>query len=79
MSDIKGLLIRPLQIVGNSDDYFVAGSLSFLPLLGNYREPQHDVDVAIAQDLFSKQAHTLSPQEHIRWLLLSEVAIAGQS
>jgi hypothetical protein len=42
--DVDGLLSSLLRIVGESEDYFVSGSLSFLPLTGRYREPEHDVD-----------------------------------
>ncbi|MFQ5824175.1 MAG: hypothetical protein ACE5JB_08990 [bacterium] len=51
------LLKKLLQLMGKSDEYFVSGSLSFLPLLGNYRPPLHDVDAAIARDLFQARRH----------------------
>jgi hypothetical protein len=79
MMNTKLLLERLLTIVGDSDEYFVSGSLSFLPLLGNYRNPVHDVDVAISHELFQTRKHFLDPAEHVRFLTLSEVAIAMES
>jgi hypothetical protein len=79
MVNVKFLLTRLLRIVGDSDEYFVSGSLSFLPLLGNYRQPEHDVDAAIAQELFQTRKRLFGPTERIRFLPLSEVAIATES
>jgi hypothetical protein len=79
MTNIKLLLLHLLNAVGESDEYFVSGSLSFLPLIGNYRQPAHDVDAAIAQELFQKRKHLFGSAEHIRFLRLSEVAIAAES
>lgn len=79
MVNAKSLLIRLLEIVGDSTEYFVSGSLSFLPLVGSYRQPVHDVDAAIAQELFHARKHLFRPSEGIRHLPLSEVAIASES
>jgi len=79
MVEAKSLLIRLLQIVGDSLEYFVSGSLSFLPLAGNYRQPIHDVDAAIAYDLFQAKKFLFRPFESVRHLSLSEVAIASES
>jgi hypothetical protein len=79
MVNTKSLLTRLLEIAGDSTEYFVSGSLSFLPLLGNYRRPVHDVDAAIARELFHARKSLFRPSEHIRYLRLSEVAIAAES
>lgn len=79
MVNAKSLLIRLLEIVGDSTEYFVSGSLSFLPLLGSYRQPARDVDAAIAQELFNARKYLFHPSERIRHLPLSEVAIASES
>lgn len=79
MVDAKSLLVRLLQVVGDSTEYFVSGSLSFLPLAGNYRQPIHDVDAAIAQELFQAKNFLFRPSESVRYLSLSEVAIASES
>jgi hypothetical protein len=51
--DIPGLLRLLQDWTAGSEEYFVSGSLSFLPVLGSYREPGHDVDVAVSQGLFT--------------------------
>ncbi|MEW6206887.1 MAG: hypothetical protein AB1631_00865 [Acidobacteriota bacterium] len=79
MVSTKSLLIRLLEIVGDSAEYFVSGSLSFLPLTGNYRQPAHDLDAAISKELFHARKHLFHPSEHIHYLSLSEVAIASES
>jgi hypothetical protein len=79
MANTTRLLPRLLELVGDSDEYFVSGSLSFLPLLGNYRQPVHDVDAAISQELFQKRKHLFGPTEEIRFLSLAEVAVASES
>jgi hypothetical protein len=78
MFSAKALLIRLMKIVGASDEYFVSGSLSFLPLLGNYRQPEHDLDAAIGQELFQRRRQFLDPTDQVRFLLLSEVAVADK-
>ncbi|MFQ5888659.1 MAG: hypothetical protein ACE5JR_01265 [Gemmatimonadota bacterium] len=79
MSANAGLLLeRLLETVAGSDDYFVSGSLSFLPLLGNCRQPEHDVDAAIERGVFERGKRVLSAVERIRVLRLSEVAIASE-
>jgi hypothetical protein len=67
--------MRLQELVGNSKEYFVSGSLSFLPLLDNYRQP-HDVDVAISRKLFQARRSVFGPSADVRILRLSEVAIA---
>jgi hypothetical protein len=79
MAKAKLLLLRLLEITGDSDAYFVSGSLSFLPLLSNYRQPAHDVDAAIAQELFQARKRLFGSTERVRFLPLSEVAIAAES
>ncbi|MCI0691839.1 hypothetical protein L0337_07505 [candidate division KSB1 bacterium] len=71
----KRLLIRLQELVGDSQEYFVSGSLSFLPRLNNYRQP-HDVDVAVSRELFQTRRSVLDPSDDVRILRLSEVAIA---
>lgn len=71
----KRLLIRLKELVGSSKEYFVSGSLSFLPLLDNYRQP-HDVDVAIRRERFQARRSVFGPSVDVRTLRLSEVAIA---
>jgi len=75
----KHLLARLLEITQGSEEYFVSGSLSFLPLLGNYRAPEHDVDAAIARESFDRRRSRLAPGERVRFLRLAEVAVAGAS
>ncbi len=79
MFNAKALLTRLLQIVGDSDEYFVSGSLSFLPLLDNYRYPKHDVDAAIAKELFQTRKQLFRASESISFLSLSELAVASNS
>jgi hypothetical protein len=76
---VKSLLTRLLEVVGDSTEYFVSGSLSFLPLLASYRRPVHDVDAAVAQELFHARTSLFHSSERIRYLHLSEVAIASES
>lgn len=79
MANIDRLLQRLLELASGSNEYFVSESLSFLPLLDNYRKPRHDVDVAIAQELFEQRKHLFTPDEHVHFLSLSQVAIAAES
>jgi hypothetical protein len=79
MINVKFLLLHLLQAVGESDEYFVSGSLSFLPLLGSYRQPAHDVDAAVAQELFQKRKPLFGSAKQLHFLRLSEVAIAAES
>jgi hypothetical protein len=79
MVNVKQLLIQLLNIVGDSDEYFVSGSLSFLPLLGNFRQPLHDVDAAISEELFQNLISVFNSEQRISYLRLSEVAVASNS
>lgn len=74
--DIAGVLRRLLDILGSSPDYFVSGSLSFLPLVPRYREPRHDVDVGVAAELFEARRAAFEAAGEVHVLRLSEVAIA---
>lgn len=72
--DAALVLRRLLELVGESRDYFVTGSLSFLPLVGRYRAPDHDVDAAVARPI---AAARLQGAGSVRQLGLWEVALAG--
>jgi hypothetical protein len=77
--DARLLLERLLRVVAGSRDYFVSGSLSFLPLLPPYREPGHDVDAALEQRLFEARRGAISAEGEARVLRLAEVAVAQDS
>lgn len=79
MVSIPGLLQRLLDLVGSSDDYFVSGSLSFLPLLPGYREPGHDVDVALSRDLYESCRARFAAGERPAVLRFRDVAVAAES
>ena len=74
--DVDALLSSLLRIVGPSDDYFVSGSLSFLPLTGRHRAPEHDVDVGISYPLFEARRAVIEREGDLQILRLREVAIA---
>lgn len=76
---IRRVLETVLRIVGESPEYFVSGSLSFLPLLPRYREPKHDVDVGVSVELFRQHRAEFEAAGHLHVLRLSEVAIADAS
>lgn len=76
---VRALLERLLDIVGGSPEYFVTGSLSFLPLLSAYREPMHDVDVGIRVDLFQERRAAFETAGRVHVLRLYEVAVADRS
>lgn len=76
---IRRVLDTLLRIVGESPGYFVSGSLSFLPLLPAYREPEHDVDVGVSAELFRERKADFEAAGHVHVLRLSEVAIADAS
>jgi hypothetical protein len=77
--DVDSLLSSLLRIVGESEDYFVSGSLSFLPLTGRYRDPEHDVDVGISYPLFEARRQVIEAEGDLQILRLREVAIADTS
>jgi hypothetical protein len=76
---IQGVLECLLRIVDGSSDYFVSGSLSFLPLLGGYRQPQHDVDASIERTMFKARRSLVEREGQPRVLRFSEVAVADSS
>ncbi len=76
---IAGTLECFLGIVRESQDYFISGSLSFLPLLPHYRVPKHDVDVGISVDLFEQRRAEFEAAGRLRILRLREVAVVGTS
>lgn len=76
---IKKLFEALFRIIGDSDDYFITGSLSFLPLIAPYREPGHDIDVAISRELFQTRRDVIVKEGKIKVLRLSEVAVAMDS
>jgi len=75
----KGLFDSLFRIIGDSDDYFIMGSLSFLPLTAAYREPGNDIDVSLSRELFEARRHIIFKEGEIRALRLSEVAVAKDS
>ncbi len=77
--NIHCALNKLLCIVGDAKDYFISGSLSFLPLLPDYREPIHDVDVAISIELFQQRKAEFEAAGQPRVLRISEIAIAKES
>jgi hypothetical protein len=76
---IKKLYESLFRIIGDSEDYFISGSLSFLPLMVPYREPAHDIDVSLSKTLFHARRHIISEEGKIRALRLPEVAVAMDS
>jgi len=73
---IRRLLERLLRIVGESTDYFVSGSLSFIPLVPAYREPEHDVDASLSGPLFRSRREMVATEGQIQVLRFGEVAVA---
>jgi hypothetical protein len=76
---IKKLFEALFRIIGDSDDYFITGSLSFLPLVDPYREPAHDIDVSLSRELFQKRRNVIVKEGKVKVLRLSEVAVAMDS
>lgn len=76
---IKKLFESLFRIIGDSEDYFISGSLSFLPLMTPYREPAHDIDVSLSRTLFQARRPIISEEGKIRALRLPEVAVATDS
>ncbi len=73
------LLARFLELANGSAAYFVSGSFSFLPRLRHYREPEHDLDVAVDARLFGQIRERLGSDDRLHVLSLSEVALADAS
>ncbi|AAM05051.1 hypothetical protein [Methanosarcina acetivorans] len=67
------------KIVEKSQDYLVIGSLSFLPLLKNYREPGIDLDISIEKGLFYRRKNIVEAIGNIQVLRLNEIAVANKS
>lgn len=76
---IKKLFESFFRIIGDSEDYFISGSFSFLPLMVPYREPAHDIDISLSKTLFQARKHIISEEGKIRALRLPEVAVAMDS
>jgi hypothetical protein len=57
----KRLLQTILAAVDSDNDYFISGSLSFLPLLDYYRWPGHDIDFSIGQYTFGGVRRSSAP------------------
>lgn len=74
----KALLGRFLDLANGSSAYFVSGSFSFLPRLQHYREPEHDLDIAVDTRLFARIRKHLRPDETVHVLSLPEVALADR-
>ena len=50
---LKELFENLFSVLGDDiQDYFISGSLSFLPLLKYYRKPGNDIDVSIKYQVF---------------------------
>lgn len=82
-SDVRANTDRLLQtlfeILGETRDYFISGSLSFLPLLDNYRQPGRDVDVSIRKETYRSRNDRFLRAGRRHVLRLSEVAVANKS
>jgi len=76
---MEGLFDSLFRIIGDSDDYFIMGSLSFLPLMAPYREPGHDIDVSLSRELFEARRRIIFKEGETQALRLSEVAVAKDS
>jgi hypothetical protein len=76
---VKKLFESLFRIIRDSEDYFISGSLSFLPLMAPYREPAHDIDVSLSRTLFHAHRHIISKEGKLRVLRLPEVAVATDS
>jgi len=77
--DIRAILQSLLRICDGSDDYFVSGSLSFLPLIGYYRAPGHDVDVAMSDTLFRRRFAAICHEGTVDVLRLGQVAVTDRA
>ena len=79
MNVLHRQLQRVIELLGDSTNYFISGSLSFLPLTGWHRDPEHDIDLAIKSSTFEARLRRLYPAETVKRLRLSEVALAESS
>ena len=77
--DALALLQRFLELADGSEAYFISGSFSFLPRLGDYREPAHDLDIAVEAGLFRRIRARLHSDETVHVLSLPEIALADAS
>ena len=75
----SALLQQLLSILGNTNEYFISGSLSFLPLIQNYREPGRDIDILISKNAYQIIKNKLRDQADEHILSLAEVAVANIS
>jgi len=75
----SALLQQLLSILGNTNEYFISGSLSFLPLIQNYREPGRDIDILISKNAYQIIKNKLRDQADEHILSLAEVAVANTS
>ena len=75
----KQLLERLLRIVGDSQDYFVSGSLSFLPLQPPYRPSGDDMDASFSVKLFHERRDSIVNERCVHVLRFDEVAVAQDS
>jgi hypothetical protein len=68
-----------MESLNGAKDYFISGSLSFLPLIDYYREPGYDIDISINRNLFKKQKHLFWGKGKVHVLNVTEVAVANTS
>jgi len=76
---VEGLFQKLFRILEGDENYYVSGSLSFLPLVGNYREPGYDLDVLIWENTYKKKIDKINAEGTGIPLRLSEVAVANTS
>lgn len=75
----SGLFNILFDVLGGSRHYMVTGSLSFLPLTQEHREPGHDLDVFIRRDVFEARRSAFERAGQLRVLRVPEVAVAATS
>ncbi len=73
----EGLFDKLFRILDGDNNYFISGSLSFLPLLDNYRKPGHDLDAAIWKNTYIRKSDRIKEEGQPVRLRLSEVAVAN--
>ena len=73
----SGLFSVLFDLLAGSPNYMVTGSLSFLPLIPDYREPGQDLDVFIRRDVFEARRHAFKRAGTLQVLRVPEVAVAG--
>lgn len=74
-----GLFNIMFDVLAGSPHYMITGSLSFLPLTREYRDPGQDLDVLIRQDVFEANKHAFGNAGLLHVLRVPEVALAGTS